>query len=213
MPLHEKYRPKTWAEVIGQEKVIAQVERLRPRGLGGRAYWITGNSGTGKTTIARLLADELCDKFGWEEFDATGLSASAISDIERNLSGRGVTGEKRGRAAIINEAHGLNKTAVRQLLTTLERIPPHVVWIFTTTTDGDAEMEGIADKAPLMSRMIELPLAKLKLAQAFAKRAKEIAVAEGLDGKPDSSYLKLAEKCCNNFRMMLNQIEAGNMQE
>jgi hypothetical protein len=98
----------------------------------------------GKTTIARLIAGELADEMNVEEVDATDLSAARIRDIERESVCKGL-GEKPGRANIVNEAHGLNRGAVRQLLTTLERIPPHVVWIFTTTIDGhpvDADRGG-----------------------------------------------------------------------
>jgi hypothetical protein len=57
--------------------------------------------------------------------------ASADSRLEAPLTLRGMS-EKGGRAVIINEAHGLRKDVIRQLLVTLERIPPHVVWVFTS---------------------------------------------------------------------------------
>ena len=49
------------------------------------------------------------------------------------------------------------------------------------------------------------------LAEAFAQRAHEIADAEGLNGRPVSSYVNLAKRCKNNFRQMLQRIEAGQM--
>lgn len=52
--LFEQYRPANWSQVIGQEKAVAKIQQLAKRGLGGRAYWISGQSGTGKTTIGRL---------------------------------------------------------------------------------------------------------------------------------------------------------------
>jgi DNA polymerase III gamma/tau subunit len=54
--LFERYRPKMWSEVVGQDKLVAKVNALRPRGLGGRAYWIAGPSGAGKTTCGRFVA-------------------------------------------------------------------------------------------------------------------------------------------------------------
>ncbi len=59
--LSEQYRPQTWSDVVGQDKAIARIAALRRRGLAGRAFWITGQSGTGKTTIARLIAGEISD--------------------------------------------------------------------------------------------------------------------------------------------------------
>jgi len=61
--LHEQHRPRNWSDVVGQDKVVARIEGLRKRGLAGRAYWISGQSGTGKTTIARLIATEVANEF------------------------------------------------------------------------------------------------------------------------------------------------------
>lgn len=56
-PLYEAHRPQSWDEVVGQDKAVSKLLALKERvGLAGRAYWISGQSGTGKTTIARLIA-------------------------------------------------------------------------------------------------------------------------------------------------------------
>ena len=83
MQLHEQYRPQTWGEVTGQDKVISKIDRLRARGLAGRAYWLSGQSGTGKTTIARLIAAEAATEWNTEEVDAIDLSAARIRELER----------------------------------------------------------------------------------------------------------------------------------
>jgi replication-associated recombination protein RarA len=225
MQLYEEHRPRSWDDVVGQDKVLAKLNRLRQRGLAGRAFWLSGQSGTGKTTIARLIADEIADEFCIEEVDATDLSAARIRELEKRSQTRGLGASgKTGLAFIVNESHGLNRAAVRQLLTTLERIPPHVVWVFTTTNDGQESLfDEQIDAHPLLSRCIDLPLARRGLGGTparkgspakpgpFAILAQEIATAEGLNGRSIDDYIALAQRCKNNLRMMIQAIESGDM--
>src|SRR5580704_1391730 len=102
-PLTEKYRPANWTDVVGQEKVVARIQALDKRsGLTGRAFFLSGQSGTGKKTIDRLIAQEAASYLDTEELDAGALTVAALREIERGLSVRGMS-EKGGRAVIVNE--------------------------------------------------------------------------------------------------------------
>jgi len=210
-PLWEKYRPRVWSDVVGQDAAMRTVDLLRQRGLGGRAIWLNGLSGTGKTTIGLLLADEIADPLNIEELDAAQLTPKGVTDLERGYACTRL-GSKRGVVILVNEAHALRTDTVKQLLTVLERIPGHVLWIFTTTLAGQLDMFGDdIDAHPLLSRCAQIKLSTEKLALAFAVRAREIAQKEGLDGKPLPEYVKLVERCKLNLREALQEIENGVM--
>ncbi len=211
--LYEKYRPSRFDDVLGQDKAVKKIKTLLARGWGSRAFWISGSSGTGKTTLARIIASQKADEFYIQEFDsADQLSVSEIDAIERDMHfyapGKG------GRAYIINEAHGLRKPVIRRLLGLLERIPAHVCILFTTTKQGEARLfDDQIDANPLLSRCAKIELTNQGLAKVFAEHCREIADRENLNGKPLQSYVKLAQNCKNNCREMLMVIESGELLE
>lgn len=212
-PLYEKYRPWNFKAILGQTRPIKQLKAVLRRGWGGRAFWITGESGLGKTSIARIIASQGADEFYIEEYDSPAalMAADTVKRIEQSIN-LYATG-KGGRAFIINEAHGLRKPEIRWLLGVLERLPDHVVFIFTTGGRQDRLFcDTQIDALPLLSRCIQIDLTNHKrLSRVFAVHCKKIAALEKLDGRPLDDYIELARKSDNNCRMMLQKIEAGEL--
>ena len=160
--------------------------------------------------MAKILAGELASPLCTEELDAGDLTVSRVKEIERESQYRGLGGNG-GRAYIVNESHGLRRDVVRQLLVTLERIPAHVVWIFTTTNDGQAALfEGTEDAHPLLSRCLPIPLARQGLAKPFAAYLETIDPA---GPRPPAFYKRLIEDCKNNLRAAIQKLEADSLGE
>ena len=117
MQLFEKYKPKSWDELVGHKQVVRTIQLHKERGtLGGRAIYISGPSGSGKSSIAWLIACEMAEPWNIKVMDAGPLTGNRVLELEDSLSTYGM-GEKNGRVVIINEAHALRGEAIRQMLT------------------------------------------------------------------------------------------------
>lgn len=209
-PLYQTHRPTALDGVVGQAKAVATCRHLAARGLGGNAMWISGAKGTGKTTIARIMAGTLADVFHTVEVDAGKVTAEFLRQADVDARYAPLSGD--GRAYIVNEAHGLTARAMRTLDVMLEALPESCVWIFTTTSEGQADLfESYHDAGPLLDRCLRIPLTTQGLCKAFAKRAREIAELEGLNGRPLAAYERLLKDNHNSMRGAMEDIQAGRM--
>jgi DNA polymerase-3 subunit gamma/tau len=206
--LYEKYRPTTWAEFIGQPKVVERLRRVTERaGWDRDAIWLSGGSGCGKSSAALIIARQVATDLFIDELDGDKCNVQAVRDLERVL---GLSAPNSWRVVIVNEAHAMSRQAVQAWLTLLERLPLHALIIFTTTQEESVDLFGDFT-APLLSRCKVFTFTNQGLAQVFAKRAREIALAENLDGKPEAAYVRLVQDCHNNMRAVLQRIEAAEM--
>jgi DNA polymerase III gamma/tau subunit len=130
-PLITRYRPHEWEELVGHEKVIAALRRVAASDSRPHAYLLTGPSGIGKTTIARIIAREI----GAEVLEIDAASNSSV-DAARQLVEIGQyrsLGAAERKMFIIDEFHGLSRQAMDALLKTLEEPPDHLFFALCTT--------------------------------------------------------------------------------
>ena len=136
-PLHVKYRPGKLGDVLGQGQVVQSLQSLIASRNPGHSYLFTGPSGTGKTTLARILARQFgCEPNNILEADAaTNNGIDSMREITAALRYHGF-GASPSKGIIIDECHSLSKPAWQSLLKTVEEPPPHVYIFFCTTEAG-----------------------------------------------------------------------------
>src|SRR5215813_14949677 len=191
--LARKWRPQTFAEVVGQEHVTRTLRNALSSGRVAHAFLFTGPRGVGKTTTARLLAKALNCEHGPTPDPCNVCSncleitaGSAIDVLE--IDGASHTGvdhirdltegvqyrpaKSRFRIIIIDEVHMLSNAAFNALLKTLEEPPPHVKFIFATT-------EAHKVLPTILSRCQRYDFKRIPLRELI-ERLREILQHEGL---------------------------------
>ncbi|TWT20839.1 DNA polymerase III subunit gamma/tau [Luteimonas wenzhouensis] len=195
--LARKWRPRRFAELVGQEHVVRALSNALESGRVHHAYLFTGTRGVGKTTIARIFAKSLnCEKGTGADpcgecetclaidagryIDLLEIDAASNTGVDnvRDLIDNAQYMPSRGRYKVylIDEVHMLSKPAFNALLKTLEEPPEHVKFLFATT---DPEKLLVT----VLSRCLQFNLKRLDEEQIGGQLAK-ILEAEGIAAEP-----------------------------
>src|SRR6478736_6406709 len=195
--LARKWRPKKFAELVGQEHVRRALVNALASGRVHHAFLFTGTRGVGKTTIARILAKCLTCETGvtaepcgicasCREIDAgrfpdlievDAASRTRVDDTRELLDNvQYAPTRSRYKLYLIDEVHMLSAHSFNALLKTLEEPPPHVKFLFATTDP---------QKLPVtvLSRCLQFNLKRLPVGQ-IADRMRHILEAEGIAFEP-----------------------------
>jgi DNA polymerase-3 subunit gamma/tau len=217
--LYRKYRPQDFDEVVGQEAVVRTLRNAIERDQIRQAYLFAGPRGTGKTSLARILAkclnceqgptatpDKSCNSCrtiaAGTSLDVIEMDAASqrgiddIREIREHVILQPVEG--RHKVYILDEAHQLTDAAFNALLKLIEEPPPHLVFVFCTT-----ELSKML--STVRSRCQTFLFARPRLAD-LTKLLRRVADGEEIDA-PDAALSLIARSARGSFRDAVSTLD------
>lgn len=181
LALYRKYRPQTFADVVGQDHVVKTLQGALKEKNVAHAYLFYGSRGTGKTSVARIFAGEI----GAHDSDVHEIDAATYTGVDNIRALREeatvMPFESERKVYIVDEVHMLSKGAFNAFLKLLEEPPSHVTFILATT-----ELEKVPDTVQSRCQVFTF---KKPTAKAIAETVTKIAKSEGFTLEKASAEL------------------------
>jgi DNA polymerase-3 subunit gamma/tau len=221
--VYRRWRPKTFEEIIGQERITRTLQNAIASGRTSHAYLFAGHRGTGKTTTARILAkalncangptptpDNTCPQceainkgVSMDVIEIDGASNTSVDDV-RDLKEKIVLAPTEGRYKIyiIDEVHMLSTSAFNALLKTLEEPPAHAVFVLVTT-------EPHRIPATVLSRCQRFDFRRVSFRE-ITERLRTIARQDGIqiDDAALAQIARTADGSVRDAESVLDQLSA-----
>jgi DNA polymerase III subunit gamma/tau len=217
--LYRTWRPKTFADLVGQDAVVRTLTSALQSGKIAHAYLFSGPRGSGKTSAAKILArcincvngptaspDNTCENcraiLAGTALDVLEIDAASNRGIDEIRALRDAVkfapSAMRSKVYIIDEAHMLTKEGANAFLKTLEEPPPHVVFILATTEPEKLPVTILSRCQRYAFRRIAIPV--------MIERMREVAAAEGI-AIDDAALSAIAYRADGGLRDALTMLE------
>jgi len=198
--LYKVYRPASLDDIVGNEGAVSVVKKMIEKGKFPHSILLTGPSGTGKTTIGRIIATALgCHPDEFEEVDSGQFRGV---DTARDLREKMVYSPQKGKVRVwfIDEAHQQTKDQQNAMLKALEDTPEHVYFMLATT-DPDKLLKAI------LTRCTKIELSSLEPEQ-IAKQLLWPVCQKEKKNVDKNVLLYIGAHCSGSSRMALVMLEA-----
>jgi DNA polymerase III subunit gamma/tau len=198
MSLATKYRPKTFEEVAGQSLITEMLKKAVSTGKFGNALLFAGPSGTGKTTLARIFANEVNKGIGSPiEIDAASNSGvDSVRSIVESMNSRAIAGEY--KIFVIDECHAISSAGWQAFLKGIEECPKYTILIFCTTEPNKIPQT-------IINRVQRYNLSKIS-APDIRERLKYICSKEGFSNG-DAACDMISKVCQGGMRDAISMLE------